>query len=252
MTAPTTHIPSNSEPRFAAPSGPKVSREIQSVLQLPRLARHAPNWLRLPRGNQTVMVFPGWSTSDLFMAPLRSMLKSLGHRPHGWGLGFNTGDVETLLPSIEYSVSHLAASAEAPVTLIGWSLGGIFAREVARNRPELVEQVITYATPVYGGPKYTRGASAYSQEHIDRLESRVLERDQIPIQRPITALYSKADAIVDWRACIDDFSPFVENVEVSSTHVGTTIDPDAWKITAGLLARPPSADNRQQQDTQRR
>ena len=198
------------------------------------------------------MVFPGWGTSDLFMAPLRSALKSLGHRPHGWGFGKNRGDVENLLPSIEHSVSHLAANAETPITLIGWSLGGIFAREVARNRPDLVEQVITYATPVYGGPKYTRGASTYSQEHLDRLEMRVTERNEIPLQMPVTCMYSEADAIVDWRACIDDFSPYANNIEVKSTHVGMTIDPDAWRSTAELLADPPTIVERQLAGAQQR
>ena len=176
MTAPPAHSstasnaihlnPANGPTRFAAPGGPKLSRELRSILELPRLARHATSLIRLPRGNQTAMVFTGWGTSDLFMAPLRSTLRSLGHEPHGWGLGFNAGEVEALLPSIEYSVAHLAATADGPITLIGWSLGGIFAREVARNRPDLVQQVITYATPVYGGPKYTRGARAYDQEPV--------------------------------------------------------------------------------------
>ena len=184
------------------------------------------------------MVFPGWSTNDLFLLPFRSAMRTLGHSATGWGLGFNTGEVEGLLPSVENSVAHLAAQHGAPVTLVGWSLGGIFARETARNRPDLVEQVITFGTPVFGGPKYTRSASHYSTEYVDDIESRVNERNKIPIERPITAIYSKQDAIVDWRACIDTFSPSVENVEVQSTHVGLTIDPDVWELTARSLAQP--------------
>ena len=221
---------------FAAPTGPKLTREIASLLQVPRLALRAPQLLNLPRGRETVVVFPGWSTSDMFMLPIRSALRSLGHRAHGWGFGFNTGEVEAMLPSVAHSVEQRATDAGGPITLIGWSLGGIFARETARERPDLVRQVITLATPVFGGPKYTRGASAYSSEYVNELAHIVHLRNQIPIERPITAMYSTSDAIVDWRACIDTFSPDVENIEVSSPHIGMTIDPDVWKVIAQRLS----------------
>ncbi len=227
---------------FAAPTGPKVAKELATLLQIPRLARRGPDLLGSPKGNETVMVFPGWSTSDAFMTPLRSGLRTLGHRTVGWGFGVNRGEVEVLLPSVANSVRQRVAEAGKPITLIGWSLGGIFAREIARDHPHLVSQIITLATPVFGGPKYTRGAKAYPTEYVDALESRVEERNQIPIELPITAIYSRADAIVDWRACIDTFSPNVENVEVRSTHVGVTIDPDAWQIIAKRLATPPTTD----------
>ncbi len=184
------------------------------------------------------MVFPGWSTSDLFMLPIRSGLRTVGHTTVGWGFGFNSGDVEGMLPSIANSVAHHVSTAGKPIVLLGWSLGGVLAREIARDHPELVREVITLATPVFGGPKYTRGAKAYSDEHVDYLDARVALRNRIPIERPITAMYSKADAIVDWRACIDTFSPNVENIELTSPHVGITIDPDAWEIIATRLARP--------------
>ncbi len=242
MAAPTAKLPpekTSAEAQFAAPTGAKLSKELHSFAQLPRLARRVPDLVRLPRGDQAVMVFPGWSTSDLFLSPLRSALSALGHDAHGWGFGINTGEVERLLPSVENQLAHLVANVGKPAALIGWSLGGIFAREVARNRPDLVSQVITLATPVHGGPKYTRGARSYSQEHIDYIDNLVAERNQIPIQRPVTALYSRADAIVDWRACIDNFSPQIRNIEVHSTHVGMTIDPDVWTVAAELLTSPP-------------
>ncbi len=228
---------------FAAPTGPKLTRELATVLQVPRLALQTPQLLTLPRGRETVVVFPGWSTSDAFLLPMRSALRRLGHRAHGWGFGFNTGEVQGMLPSVSHSVEQRAAEAGEPITLIGWSLGGIFARETARDRPDLVRQVITLATPVFGGPKYTRGASTYSNEYVEELAQMVRVRNQIPIECPITAMYSTADAIVDWRACIDTFSPTVENIEVGSTHIGMTIDPDVWKIIAHRLSlmRPDEA-----------
>ncbi len=221
---------------FEAPTGPKVTKELASVLQVPRLARRTPSLLGLPKGNASVMVFPGWQTSDVFMTPLRSSLRILGHRTYGWGFGYNRGEVEGMLPSVANSIAHRVRSDSKPLSLIGWSLGGVFAREIARDHPELVDQVITLATPVFGGPKYTRGASTYTREYLDDIDRLVEERNKIPIERPITAMYSKADAIVDWRACVDTFSPMVDNVEVQSTHVGITIDPDVWEIIAERLA----------------
>lgn len=236
MTGVQQQVDDNIE--FAAPTGPKVAKELASLLQVPRLAMRSPSLLSLARGNETVMVFPGWSTPDLFMLPIRSGLRTLGHTTVGWGFGFNTGEVEGMLPSIANAVHHRVAQAGKPIALIGWSLGGVLARETARDHPELVSQVITLATPVFGGPKYTRGARAYTNEYVDYLDQLVAERNEIPIERPITAIYSRADAIVDWRACIDTFSPDVDNIELRSPHVGITIDPDAWEIIANKLASP--------------
>ena len=154
----------------------------------------------------------------------------------GWGLGRNRGDVEADLPAVRELSERVAADAGRPIVMIGWSLGGVFAREVARDRPESVSRVITYGTPVVGGPRYTRSASAYGEARVARIEERIEERETTPIERPITAFYSRSDGVVDWRACIDTTSPDVENVEVRSTHIGMTIDPDVWSAIAHLLA----------------
>ena len=103
--------------------------------------------------------------------------------------------------------------------------------------PELVSQVVTYGTPVVGGPKYTRSAASYGPDQVEAIEQTVAERNTIPITRPITAIHSRLDGIVDWLACIDDFSPDVRNVEVRSSHVGMGLDPDVWQIAAEALGR---------------
>lgn len=98
------------------------------------------------------------------------------------------------------------------MALVGWSMGGVLSRETARRRPDLVAQVITFGTPVLGGHAFA------------------------PIRVPITAMWSRRDGVVSPRACIDDFSPNVVNVEVSSTHLGMGIDPDVWLEVARRLA----------------
>ncbi len=221
---------------FSAPTGASLASEIFGLLQFPRLAVQSPKLIRLPRGDETVVVFPGYSTNDLAMLPLRSALKALGHQPFGWGFGTNRAEVEKMLDPVIEMVERRVEQTGRPATTIGWSNGGIFAREVARDRPDLVTQIITIGTPVFGGPKYTRGAALYPQDEVDRIAKVVDDRNAIPIEQPITSIYSEADNIVDWRACIDTFSPNVENIEVSSTHAGMIIDPDVWTIIAKRLA----------------
>jgi len=220
---------------FAAPTGASIVSEIAGLVQLPRLALRAPKLVGLPRGDETVVLFPGYSTNDLAQLPLRAALRALGHRPFGWGFGVNRAEVEAMLDPVIDMVERRVNETGKPATLIGWSNGGIFARETARDRPDLVDRVITYGTPVFGGPKYTRGATLYPQDEVDRIADVVDARNVIPIEQPITSIYSKMDNIVDWRACIDTFSPNVENIEVSSTHAGMLVDPDIWTIIAKRL-----------------
>lgn len=229
----TPHI----EREFAAPSGPKLAKEIFGLLEVPRTILRGPQLARLPRGSQTAVVFPGFGTNDVVTLPLRTALRTLGHHPSGWGFGLNRAEVEALLDDVIEMVERRVEYTNQPAALIGWSNGGVFAREVARDRPDLVTEVFTFGTPIFGGPKYSRGASLYSAEEIAYIDALVNERNQIPIERPITAFYSKNDAIVDWRACIDDFSPDAANVEVKSTHAGMLIDPDILTAIAIGLAK---------------
>ena len=141
-----------------------------------------------------------------------------------------------MLPKVIDMIERRVEQTGQPTTMIGWSNGGIFARETARDRPELVRRVITIGTPIVGGPRYTRGAGLFAPEELDRIESVVDERNLRPIEQPVTSIYSEADNIVDWRACIDTMSPRVENIAINSTHAGMVIDPDVWTIIAKRLA----------------
>ena len=221
---------------FAAPTTSKM-RELGGLREVPRLAANAPALVGLPRGSATVIAIPGYSTNDLATLPLRSALRALGHHTAGWGFGVNRAEVEDLLASVTAMVAAQVTATGKAANLIGWSNGGVFAREVARDRPDLVERVFTYGTPIFGGPKFTRGATMYPPEEVERISAVVDLRNEIPITRPITAFHSRRDHIVDWRACIDDFSPDCENIEVRSTHASMGIDPDIWKLIALRLAQ---------------
>lgn len=184
-----------------------------------------------------MLVLPGHSSSDRATLPLRRYLRYLGFDVRGWGLGTNHGDVDALLPHVRGVVEQMVAETGQRVHLLGWSLGGVLAREVARDNPEMVAQVITYGTPVVGGPKYTLAAASYGAERVDRIAAQVEQRNQRPLLVPVTAFFSRRDRVVAWRACIDEHTPHAEHVEVGSTHVGLGIDPEVWLGIATRLTR---------------
>jgi pimeloyl-ACP methyl ester carboxylesterase len=227
-------------PHAPAPTGPPAgagsAREIMALVQAARLVRAAP-WLALsPRGDgQVVVDVPGWGGPEASMAPLRAFLRWLGYDARSWGLGTNTGkperDVQRLLERVR------AIESERPVALVGWSLGGVIAREIARAMPERISTVVTFGTPVVGGPRYTLGAAAFGAQECIRIEKLAaeLDRDE-PIRVPLTAIYTRRDGVVDWRACIDRASQDVRHVQVRSTHLGLGIDPDVWSTVARALA----------------
>jgi len=207
----------------------------QSVARLPGLAFQ-------PRGaGDPVVVVPGFSAGDASTAPLRLFLGLLGHDVRGWGLGTNGGDVPALLPRVIAETERCAVSTGARVRLVGWSLGGYLAREVARERPDLVERVVTLGSPIVGGPKYTAASRAYQLRGIDldAIEAEIAARENTPLQTPVTAIYSKSDGVVAWQACIDRYNPDVEHIEVFSSHVGLGIHAEVYALIAQRLAMAP-------------
>jgi pimeloyl-ACP methyl ester carboxylesterase len=222
------------------PGPAALLREGLGLLELPRLLLRFPELARLPRAaGEPVMVLPGFATGDTSTLALRTYLRFLGYRVRGWRLGMNTGQVEALLPRVQERVARMADTAGEPVRLIGWSLGGVLARETARDRPELVRRVITLGTPIVGGPKYTAVGRVYRWQGVDldAVEAAIETREVTPIRVPITAIWSRADGIVAWQACVDRRSPDVENVEVMTTHFGLGFAADVYRVIADRLAR---------------
>lgn len=223
----------------APPSARTVLNELGSGTAAVRLVGAMPRLLSAPRGDGHMVVdIPGWKAPELSGAPMRSYLRALGYDARGWGLGTNTGDPRRDVERLARIVLDLVDEAGAPVSLLGWSLGGVIAREVARREPEAVRRVITYGTPLVGGARFTAVARAYSPGVSDAADviAHRLDADS-PISVPLTAVFTRRDGIVAWQACIDRFSPSVDHVEVSSTHFGMGVDPDLWAIVAGRLAR---------------
>lgn len=232
-------------PPAPAPSGPPrrgLLGEWRVGLQVARLVAATPTLRRAPRGDAApVVLVPGWKAPPSSMVLLRSFLRFLGHDARNWELGVNEGRPERDAPQLADQTQRIASATGRPVTLIGWSLGGTVAREAARQAPAAVAQVITYGTPVVGGPTHTIGARSYGPQESVRISALVDELDTAsPISVPITAIFTRRDGIVSWRASIDRTSPEVRHVEVASTHFSMGFDPDVWRVIADRLA--PTAD----------
>jgi pimeloyl-ACP methyl ester carboxylesterase len=203
--------------------------------------RLAMGWLRrsAPRSNGgPVLVAPGFASDDSWTASLRRFLASIDYDVRGWGLGRNHGRVPILIPALVDRTAMCAEQTGRPVKLVGWSLGGSLVREVARERPDLVEKVVTLGAPVVGGPKYTASAPMYLKKgyDLDAIEAGAAERETVPIRVPVEAVYSRSDGIVAWRACIDHDNPRVRHHEVIASHLGLVASPTVFRLVAELLA----------------
>jgi hypothetical protein len=226
-------------PMPGGPPGVGLRRgEIRAGLQLPRLLAAVPRLRNAPRGDgRSVIDIPGWKAPEASLVPVRAYLRLLGWDARGWGLGTNRGDPEGDAERLAPTVVEAAEHGGRPVSLVGWSLGGVIAREVARELPGHVASVVTYGTPVEGGPTHTAAASLWGPVECERIARRGRELDaERPIEVPVTAIFSRRDGVVSWPACVDRSSPRVRHYEVGSTHLGLGIDPDVLEIVARSLA----------------
>jgi len=226
------------------PITPPGARDALQELRLPLdMLGWAPAWLttRTRRTTQprTVILLPGFGTGPRSMRVMEFFLRRAGHRARDWGLGRNTGEVKWQRAELVRVVEASIAADRQPVVLVGWSLGGYIAREYARAHPRHVRKVITLGSPVVGGPRYTATAKWYKAQgfDLDELEQAVAARYATPLTVPVTAIYSKRDGVVAWRACIDRWSPNVRHVEVSETHVGLGFSPRVLAIVADEIER---------------
>lgn len=243
--APELTLPVLTDDELALIDGPDGSPtraglvgELGTAFQPWRLALKGRSLRGAPRGDGRIAVaLPGWKAPELTTAPLRGYLRSLGHDARSWGFGVNQGDVEAKRDEMVAKVRRLAEHSGRPVNLLGWSLGGVVAREVARTAPESVHRLAIYGSPVVGGPTHTAGVGTYEEQEVARIRELQAHLDATqPVTTPITAIFTRNDSVVDWRACIDRFSLDVTTVEVSSTHVGLGIDPDVWLTVAEAFA----------------
>jgi pimeloyl-ACP methyl ester carboxylesterase len=232
--------------RPAAHEGPPLrlllTEPARGLADLAILPLAAPFLSFAPRGDgHGVLVLPGLLASDNSTALLRRFLRLLGYQTGGWNLGRNVGPTDEILDGLPARLAELSGQAGGPVSLIGWSLGGIYAREMARQQPALVRQVITLGSPfALTDSRQSHADRAYQRRSTLHAAGRVPGRDEVsrPIGVPSTAVYSRNDGIVAWRACIEPETDLHRNVEVRCAHLGFGVDPATLWLIADRLAGP--------------
>ena len=194
----------------------------------------------VPKGDGRIVVLvPGYGTDEWSMRPLKKFLSSINYKVFDWGHGRNKGRVKQDTDLLAKTVKTIRDdNNQSKVTLIGWSLGGVLSREVARLYPEFVSEVITMGTPLIGGPKYTVAANKYAKSakiDLDEYEKEIHETNSIGIKQPLTVIFSKTDGIVGWRASIDSYNKQARNIEVDCSHLGMGVNAGVWKIIVETL-----------------
>jgi pimeloyl-ACP methyl ester carboxylesterase len=176
------------------------------------------------------------------MDPLARHCKALGYEVWHWGRGRNTGpagDPAQWLDALALEVDGLVVPAHREVTLIGWSLGGLYAREIAKALPHRVRQVVTLGTPFARIANSTNVQWLYEllSGSSAKVDARLARRIATPPPVPTTSIYSRSDGVVAWQACVGRRSPSAENIEVESSHLGLVWHPDVLRIVGDRLAQ---------------
>ena len=199
---------------------------------------------RLPPGDgHGVLVLPGFTGDDSSTATLRRFVRESGYHAHGWRLGANTGPTEATLGGMRDRVRRLVREHGQPISLLGWSLGGIYARELGREFPEEVRSVITLGTPFrLGRNDHTIASDQYerlAKNHVEPPEWWADEETRPRLTMPVTAIYTRTDRIVPWRSCVEDDGPLSESIEVFGSHSGLGHNPAALIAIADRLSQVP-------------
>jgi pimeloyl-ACP methyl ester carboxylesterase len=219
-----------------------LSEPARGLAQFAGLGLAAPWLATAPRGDgHGVMVLPGFLASDSSTAVLRWYLGRLGYAVAGWNLDRNLGPTDRVLDELPRSLTALAADTGGPVSLVGWSLGGVYARELARHQPELTRQVITLASPFgLSDSRSSRAHRVYQRQAHRHAATRLPTPEQRarPLEVPSTAVFSRWDGIVSRAACTGPETDRHENVEVRCGHLGFGVDPATLWLIADRLAVP--------------
>ncbi len=194
-----------------------------------------------PHGDgHPVLVLPGLVTSDRTTMPLRAFLASRGYGVSGWNQGRNFGPRAGVERRMVDQVKRLADRHGRSVSLVGWSLGGLYARQLAKMLPQEVRAIITLGSPFAGDPKATNAWRLYefvSGQKVEEAQNHATGPVSEPPPAPTTAIYSRTDGICDWRLCVEKDGPLTESIEVRASHCGLAHHPAVVYAIADRLAQ---------------
>jgi pimeloyl-ACP methyl ester carboxylesterase len=191
-----------------------------------------------------VLVLPGLVASDTSTRPLRAFLRSRGYFVKGWGQGRNLGLRDGVQQAMQDLVHELSDTHGRKISLVGWSLGGVYARQLAKLMPDHVRSVITLGSPFGGNPKSTNAWRVYemasgrrADEEDRRFGGSLAQTPPVPT----TAIFSRSDGICAWQGCMEKSSATSESIEVDSSHCGMGHHPAVVYAVADRLAQPEGA-----------
>src|SRR5437868_11672513 len=228
--------------RLRPPGLSLLLAEVRGIFEFNASLMLSPLLLQAPRGDgHPVLTLPGFLASDLSMAPMRRYLKELGYDAHAWNMGRNFGGVYGKRKALRTLLRRIYEQAGRKVSIVGWSLGGVYARDLALQVPDMVRRVITLGSPFANDIRATNATRLYealSGETVnDNPEIRQAIAGDLPV--PATSIYSRTDGIVNWHTCLLRPSETAENIEVYfASHIGLGVNPAALWAVADRLAQP--------------
>ncbi len=215
--------------------GRAVGELATTYLTMPLLRRG-------PKGDgHPVLVLPGFIATDTSTRPLRRFLKKHGYTTYAWKLGRNLGPREGLEERLEQRLLELRQRANRNVSLIGWSLGGVYARMLANRLPEAVRSVITLGSPYNANPKANQAWRLFewmSRRRIDEVDEQTFDQIRRTPPVPTTSIYTRTDGVTAWQCCVEEPGPQAENIEVSGSHCGLGANPLVLSAILDRLAQP--------------
>jgi hypothetical protein len=215
--------------------------EIRGIFELNASLVFSPLLMRARRGDgHPVLTLPGFLASDLSMAPMRRYLRAIGYDVHTWNMGRNIGGLSRLRVALRDRLAEIYEGCGQKVSIVGWSLGGVYARDLALQMPDMVRYVVTLGSPFTGDVRATNATRLYealSGETVDgNSELREAISGDLPV--PTTSIHSRTDGVVNWRTCLARPSAASENIEVYlASHVGLGVNPAVLWAVADRLAQ---------------
>jgi pimeloyl-ACP methyl ester carboxylesterase len=229
------------EARLRPPGLGLLLSEMRGIFEFNASLMMAPLLLRAPKGDgHPVLALPGFLASDLSMAPMRRYLKELGYDVHAWRMGRNLGGMSRVRTALRQRLGEIHATIGRKVSLVGWSLGGVYARDLALQAPDIVRCVVTLGSPFANDVRATNATRLYealSGETVGT-DPELLEAIAGDLPVPATSIFSRTDGVVNWRTCLSRPSATSENIEVYlASHVGLGVNPAVLWAVADRLAQ---------------
>ena len=230
------------EPHIAPPSKLWLLLEVRAAGELLTTLALRPLLRRLPRGDgHPVLLLPGFLASDVSTRPLRAFLRDLGYWSHRWNLGRNLGPQGDLERRLADRLDEVYERHGRAVSLIGWSLGGVYARLLANRQPERVRSVITLGAPFAVDTRANNSWRLYewiTGQRLDEIPPEKLAEVRRTPPVPTTAIFSRTDGVTAWQSALQPEGPLAESIEVPGSHLGLGFNPLVFYALADRLAQP--------------